>query len=330
MKKLFIHIGLPKTGSSAIQSTLSLNHQLLLAECGLAYADLVPKAKEGRITSGNAKPLVPMLCGVNAQTAAPDDFRRQFEQVYFNSSDVALISGEGLAKASAQALRWFSEYCIQRNIDVEVVAYIRNIYDHCWSAYQQRVKKGGYADEFGSYAQLYQNPQVQYIRKWSKFFSKISLLHFDSVKSDLLSSFFTTIGCGNVLDTLERVEVVNRSMTMHELQLLLRLNGYASEMGLQFRGLLSDALIYANPAAKSCFLYDEGVHKLFVDKFSIDIEWIQQTFPQCSAFAVIDAQNQKSRNAVQVQIPGEVEVLFKALLRRTAMLKRQSIESETI
>ncbi len=52
MKELFIHIGLSKTGSSAIQSWLSLNSEKLRLK-GVDYADLSPSAKEGKITAGN-------------------------------------------------------------------------------------------------------------------------------------------------------------------------------------------------------------------------------------------------------------------------------------
>ncbi|MDZ7785185.1 MAG: hypothetical protein U5K56_20290 [Halioglobus sp.] len=45
-----------KTGSSSLQSWLSLN-SAALARQGIGYADLVPQAKHGRISSGNGQPL---------------------------------------------------------------------------------------------------------------------------------------------------------------------------------------------------------------------------------------------------------------------------------
>ena len=52
MKQLYLHIGLGKTGSSALQSWLSLNAQLI-ARQGIDYADIVPEVKFGESLSGN-------------------------------------------------------------------------------------------------------------------------------------------------------------------------------------------------------------------------------------------------------------------------------------
>ena len=50
--RVYLHIGLPKTGSSAIQSWLSA-HSKDLAGVGVTYADLMPKAKLEQISGGN-------------------------------------------------------------------------------------------------------------------------------------------------------------------------------------------------------------------------------------------------------------------------------------
>ena len=52
MRTLYLHIGLGKTGSSALQSWLSLNAELLSKQ-GIDYADLVPEVKYGESLSGN-------------------------------------------------------------------------------------------------------------------------------------------------------------------------------------------------------------------------------------------------------------------------------------
>ena len=56
MKTLYLHIGLGKTGSSALQSWLSLNAELLSKQ-GIDYADTVPEVKYGESLSGNGSAL---------------------------------------------------------------------------------------------------------------------------------------------------------------------------------------------------------------------------------------------------------------------------------
>ena len=79
MKTLFLHIGLGKTGSSALQSWLSLNVEGL-REQGIDYADLAPEAKRGDVSSGNG---VALFQAVRAGDL--DEAERLLRSVYFYS-----------------------------------------------------------------------------------------------------------------------------------------------------------------------------------------------------------------------------------------------------
>ncbi len=148
-KKLFLHIGLGKTGTSALQYWLSLNHGNLKA-LGYCYADLVEEAKTGAITSGNGVPLrQAFIEGDDAEV------RRLFDEVYFEGCSRSIISSESFQRLSDDNLELMNQICTEQNIELKVIAFARSVYEHCYSVYLQRVKRHGDTHRFGERPESY-------------------------------------------------------------------------------------------------------------------------------------------------------------------------------
>jgi hypothetical protein len=134
-RRLYVHIGLPKTGTSFLQATL-LHNRKILAEQGL---DLVPPTKREAF---ELMLLVrdrydPALDSASVQDSL-DGFPALLEKA---PGSRALISQESLAAATPPQIRRFLDACSDR--EVHVVATVRDLARQLPSSWQQRLKSGG-------------------------------------------------------------------------------------------------------------------------------------------------------------------------------------------
>ena len=147
MKKLFLHIGLGKTGSSALQSWLSLNAEAFSKQ-GVDYADLVPQAKTGEVSSGNGYPLHNACVNQDFE-----EVERLLNTTYFfnRRNHVALVSCELFQGLRMPLLEKLNDTFIKCDIDVTVIVYVRSIYEQLYSTYLQGIKRSSIAHRFGEY-----------------------------------------------------------------------------------------------------------------------------------------------------------------------------------
>ena len=134
-RRLYVHIGLPKTGTSFLQATLLHNRQVL-AEQGL---DLVPPTKreafELMLLVRNRYD--PALDSASVKDSL-DRFPTLLEQA---PGSRALISQESLAAATPPQIRRFLDACGDR--EVHVIVTVRDLARQLPSSWQQRLKSGG-------------------------------------------------------------------------------------------------------------------------------------------------------------------------------------------
>ena len=311
---LYLHIGLPKTGSSAIQSWLSA-HSEDLARVGVTYADLVPKAKLEKISGGNGK-LLSRFLGVKWQGArlTPRELTNEIRETYFNGESTAIISAEAMANARRPRIKQLRKVLDAADIDVVVLAYIRSIYDHCWSGYQQMVKGAGYHDELARYAADYPNPQVDSIQRWSSAFDDIRLMNYDSAKDALIESFVKACELELPADVKTTISRVNRSLSTSERSLLIEVNRQAAERGLDFRALIANAILYANPEAESSFVYDPRVLEILQEKYAREVAWINRRYLRDDPIRIEPSAPPESAPVTDERVRPEVSALIGVLL----------------
>ena len=269
MKELYIHIGLSKTGSSAIQSWLSLNADRLKKQ-GYDYADLSPSAKNGKITAGNG---VLLFQACNQQNWA--EVERLIAHVYFMRNNKAIVSSESLQGVSVEAINKISSLCNRHSIRVKVIAYARSAYELLYSNYLQGIKRHGFTFAFGEEQKLSYLTQRQYLQNYYNVFDKnLQIVNYDSVKNDIFSSFSSCVG---FIDKglVVKNKKVNRSLTVAEASLLLQMNKIHNGI---FSTEISDYLIEGSSSKLTSVLYSEKLIEKVKFNTTDDLIWINETF----------------------------------------------------
>ncbi|MFT5572294.1 MAG: hypothetical protein ACI9FR_001217 [Cryomorphaceae bacterium] len=230
MKKLILHIGYGKTGSSALQTWFALNAQQLNKQ-GVNYAGINDEAKAFQVNSGNGGLLLSFLNG-------EDVSNERLMEYYFGNLDCALISSEALQSLGTDRavnrddLTRLLNFAQKNRLDLRVIAFIRNIYNHNYSNYVQAVKRKGWCMTFEDWTDEKLNIYpIQFFMALRKSVP-VSLLNYDSNINNLAPSFcrVANIEYSNLLEM--RRKKVNRSLTHTELKTLQLYIESASEVGV--------------------------------------------------------------------------------------------------
>lgn len=269
---LWLHIGLPKTGSSAIQAYLRQNRQAL-SDTGVFYAP-APKEDDDdwRISSGNGVRLARHLSGVSASELAGDSdpvkgFARRFIS---GDHPLSLVSSEGLAGADrARLARFRAEGVGDR--PVRVLALVRDVYGHAQSAWRQAIKRGGYDGDFASFCRdRYKVGQGVALSIWAHEFGAeaMEVIHYDSIAGDLIPQFLAAMGVST--PPAAPPPLVNRSLTINESAVLAacnRIHGGSHDLARR----LSDHLIYRHPERTGARIVDEAAAALIQERFAGEV-----------------------------------------------------------
>jgi hypothetical protein len=218
LKRLYLHIGYPKTGTSALQRALVRN-TASLAKAGVLYPHV------GRINDAHYGFNLSLGVGQyhgNVKIEEAETLRAQLrDEVMRSGCERIIVSSETLSIVrSVERVRdLFSDY------DVQVVVYLRR-HDHAFeSLYSQSAKMVGdppwqpNIESFILYqltAKRGQHDYVQVLRRWADKFGKdaISVRPYERSQNtpDLLSDFLKTV---QIADSEEfiRPEKVNVSLS---------------------------------------------------------------------------------------------------------------------
>lgn len=146
--KVFLHFGADKTGSTAIQTALSLNREFLLSKELLAYPPGDWHAMLGSYFCDQPEHYV-----YNVLSSAGDvDFLKSEAQKYFSEINDWLVkikpcrylvfSYEGFNDLDEKALTKFKNFCEEWSDVVKVIYYVRPPLSYAVSVMGQRVKQG--------------------------------------------------------------------------------------------------------------------------------------------------------------------------------------------
>jgi hypothetical protein len=249
-EEIYLHVGLPKTGSSYLQSALDvLSRQDALVRT--SYPVLNGNENFTRIQSGNGEAIAFQLLEKHVPDFSKETIAR-LAQTLFDAADRSkpnlLISSEHFSDAAPERLAYFLELLGAHAKSVEVIVFVRPMDRLCHSRYHQQVKRHS---ESGSYDEAFFNVfSEQLVAQVSLVGALSNPVHvFDYRPVGLISVLLDFLGENPALETSFNNQVVNRSLTAQEMDLLRSINAVFKRDALSTS--ISDRWIYARPDAIS-------------------------------------------------------------------------------
>jgi hypothetical protein len=255
-KKIFLHIGHGKTGTSSIQSVLAkAQADLEAANILYPFDASFEDAKKGFISSGNIPPESIInwfeYCMMQVMQRQPN----------YNAY---IFSSENLFWHMDQFFSEVENY--REHFDFEIILSVRNPFDMLCSAYQQAVKRNGAAisfDEFlveQDFLEFHAVQAVTILERLEALQVKVNLLNYTAIGRNIGSRILAALNINNLADCHMAENVtVNRSLDAAELQLLLLINfAFGAEAGAKVSDNLVNRLPSLSPA-KLNFIEDSIV-----------------------------------------------------------------------
>lgn len=255
MKRLILHIGVAKTGTSLIQMRLAKEQRLLL-DNGFIYPDFgsSSEAAKGKVTTGNGAFLAKWLNPKLESIGCPEDWSP--ERIFDDSGqNNIIISSEYLMAFKEDEFFELQKIALNKGYVIEVVVYFRSIAGHSQSSYAQHVKRAQYHHSYKYFLKNdYLNVFATLVRKLDrieKFDIKVSAFNYDKKINYLDNQFFSeVIGLEKDFSVSPRV---NRSLSILELELLKEVNKLTKRMKLGNKASMkiSNYLVEQVPNTKS-------------------------------------------------------------------------------
>lgn len=287
MKKIIVHIGDAKTGSSSIQNYLTHNREILESR-GILYSRIGLLADHGIANHKLAFCLNPKR--VEYQSIASDLYSNLRAEIEQSHCSTLLISSEGFC-----SLRERNEVMKLKQalygFDIRIVAYLRrpDLWIESW--YAQIVKKSPFITlTFTEYLKNHQNPSLSSVLQYAEVFGRQNVLArpFESSKmyrNDLIEDFFYTIG--HIKEGVA-VEDSNKSPDIYTTELLRVLNGSINLKPIQ-RVHLNEAVIKAFRLSKIKNYLPKEMRRHFLSQYSNEIsEFNKWVFGEETFFSVPD------------------------------------------
>jgi len=196
MRKIWLHIGTPKTGTTAIQNFFT-RHQQIAIESEQAPYDYVKYMAVGRVSRAQHG-LVAAAVGDHKPDWIPDypleEIKDELQELpsegsFFCSSE-AFSSIRFIRAGGVESLRqlWPDD-------DVRVIVYLRNQASYLESAYLQQMKTGAYRGTIDTYFDRVSKTFMHYentLNAYGTVFghSNMHVISYDQEKSDVLGSLF--------------------------------------------------------------------------------------------------------------------------------------------
>ena len=231
MKKLIVHIGHGKTGTSFLQTVFSLNKESL-KQLGFEYPNHMDEnlAKNGYNTFGNGRLLLK-------------------NDIQETEHDKVLYSSELLFRKLAYETEHLAS--LSNRFNLEVILYTRDVIEHSVSKWGQYVKQGGGFQDLNTFLTHNYNDVLPTVLEWIRLSKDIgftlNLRNYSKCKSSLVDDFFR-----NVLQIQGKIknlnlpsQRVNRSLSFSEYEIQRVFN---AAFGVTSSNYISDFLYHEFPS----------------------------------------------------------------------------------
>lgn len=207
--KVFIHIGMSKAGSSAVQRCL-MENQGILARHGISYPSVGISEGAHHGIDGDLR------------SESTTVLRRALDH---SSGDVVVLSCEAFWVLNDDMLELLARALSEH--EVMVVFYLRNPHDYLPSSYRQKIKRGEHytPEEYFEPSRRIRNLDFSYqLERWSQYFS-LRVRAYEAVKRGIEKDFMEVIGAPmDQVDTSRRV--VNTTPSDGAIHLMRLVNRY--------------------------------------------------------------------------------------------------------
>ncbi len=280
MKKIYLHIGAGKTGTSALQSQLAINKDVL-SEHGIYYptSSSEERAKKYKITSGNAVDLGLLLRDDESEVA-------QIKKVIKNHINNAkgkdiLLSSETMEIFSSKNGKICKDFALDLGYEVKVIYYVRALADSLVSLYHQTIKRHNNTNEFTAFIKNKQKRLLETIERSGAVFGfeNLILKNYDLAKDNIFVDFLVDVlGIQDTQEFTIKNKKVNRSLTKSEILLMKHMNKFFSR-NIEST-FVSDALIHNNPNIKYKMSISQKSMDSLASMYEDDIKKINSYLPE--------------------------------------------------
>ncbi len=293
IKKIIIHIGLHKTGTTSIQNTLFFNKKVLDKNNITYYGKLYPN---------NSAPLYSAFCkkpelyynnvlskiGGERLVAYNTYIKKSIKKVINQDDNILLFSGEDISVLSEDSLRKMFDYFREASdlpVEFEIICYVRNHISRFSSQYQEIIKSGQKINNIEAMvnATITQN----FIQKFINILGKdsIKVYKYESAVSDknsIVGHFFKSIKVYDKYEDEEYLKYSNERLSYIAIDLLEMIN---KEKPAILKGKINpnacDSKSIKNIKAIKGTKYYYNEQNIF-DKYNYliinDLEWLKNTF----------------------------------------------------
>lgn len=232
--KLYLHIGFPKTGTSALQVFFAKNRNVLF-KLGIRYP-LNPQSKVGEqelITSGNAAKIALYAFSNNSES---QKFVNLLQQIMKNNKTI-LLSSEYFSNWEKDKFIALKDLANSNNFNPIIIVYLRDQADLIVTHYFQLLKRRpGYKDigGFDSFAKKYITlhkflDYFTFLEMLESIFSKeniiVNSIRKDMlIKGDLIQDFMERVFGIHDLSEFLKVDKINPTPTQQELYIKYLIN----------------------------------------------------------------------------------------------------------
>jgi len=296
LKRCIVHIGLHKTGSSSIQSTLSnipTSQDFLYLNLGIANHSIPIYSL---FTEYPEHYYIHKRKGLNEENVIKynkDMMNKLTNSIESSTAENIIISGEDISRLSKPALKKFKSFLQTFFNKIEIIAYIRDPYSFLGSSFQERVKGGSNSFDFDKGYPHYRAR----IQKFDDLFGQknVFLYHFDKeklYKKDVVLDFCHHIGIKINSNNIKRS---NESISRETLSLLYIYYKFGNGYGVGPNVVKENNLLIKelSKLGNTKLSFSPKLIKPLLEKNLDDIEWIESRMG-----ISFDKNNAESKNDV--------------------------------
>ncbi|TNE63967.1 MAG: hypothetical protein EP335_08270 [Alphaproteobacteria bacterium] len=241
VKKLYLHVGFPKTGSSFLQVLFARNAAFMRDSWSLNYrlgsGNAAARMRAGGISSGNGAGLVSRILEGEAVGAVLDRYLD-------DGCAASLISSEMWGKLLPEHNRAIVAIADARGYAVEAIAFKRDPFDFAISLYLQNVKRGERSPRFEEACTGRLGDALAVEARLAQSLP-LTVISYETARDDLAGAFFSPLGFDAASLPQVPAERINRALSREEAHCLLALK--AEHGDADTARILSDHLIENYP-----------------------------------------------------------------------------------